>query len=60
MSMKLIQSPSAPIKPREDSDHDHVVPWALKWTRWIQNTYKLITTELLLIPIQDQPRQVLI
>ena len=46
MSMKPIQSPSAPIKPREDLNHHWVVTWTLKWTRWIQTTDKLITTEL--------------
>ena len=47
MSMKPIQSPYAPMEPREDSDHHHVVPWTLKCTRWIWTTEKLITTELL-------------
>ena len=43
--MKPIQIPYAPITPGEDSDHHHVVNWTLKWTRWIQTTNKLITTD---------------
>ena len=46
MSMKPVQSPSATIKPREDSDHHQVVTSTLKWTRWIQTSYKLFTTKL--------------
>ena len=33
MSIKLIQIPSAPIKPREVSDHHHVRTWTLTCTR---------------------------
>ena len=46
VSIKPIKIPSAHIKPREDLDHYQVVTWALKWTRWIQTTDILITTEL--------------
>ena len=57
---KPIQSTSVPIKTHDDSDHHQVVTWTLKWTRRIQTTSKLITTKLLKLPIQDQPRQLLI
>ena len=60
MSMKPIQIPSAPIKPREVLDHHQVVTWTLKWTRWIWTTEKLIITKLLQFLIQDQLRQLLI
>ena len=56
MSMKPIQISSVTIKPREDLDHQQVVTWTLKWTRWIQTTEKLIANKVLKIPIQDQPR----
>ena len=46
MSMKPIQSPSGPIKPREESDHHQVITWTLNWKNWIRITDKLITTEL--------------
>ena len=43
MSMELIQSTFAPIKPPEDLDHHHVETWTLKYARWNKTTYKLIS-----------------
>ena len=43
MSIKLIQRPSTPIKPREDLDHHQVGTFTLKCKWWNQTTGKLIT-----------------
>ena len=43
MSIKPIQSPSVPIKPREDSDPNHVGTLTLECTVWNWTTDKLIT-----------------
>ena len=43
VSMKLIQTPSAPIKPHEDSDHHQLATWTLYWKRWNWTTEKLTT-----------------
>ena len=43
MSMKPIQSPSAPLKPREYSDHHEVRILTLTCNRWNLTTEKLIT-----------------
>ena len=50
MPMKSIQSSSVTIKRREVLDHQQVVTWTLKWTRWIQTTEKLIANKILHIP----------
>ena len=60
MSIKPIQIPSAPNKPREYLDLHQVVTWTLKRKRWIQTTEKLITIDILQFLIQYQLRQLLI
>ena len=43
ISMKPIKTPSAPIKPCEDSDHHQVGTWTLECKMWNLTTEKLIT-----------------
>ena len=49
MPMKPIQTPSAPIEPREDSAHHLVETWTLDCTRWNKATDKLITLSFAII-----------
>ena len=44
MSIKSIQTPFVPIKPRADLNHHQVGTWTLKCTRWNQTNEKLILT----------------
>ena len=59
MLMKPIQISFVTIKPCEDLEHHQVATRKLKFTRWIQTTEKLITTEISQFPIEDKPEKIL-